>query len=80
MLSACGRSSSMDVISRDASGKLKFKLLPLGWDTRKPADFSRWPELNPLVVTLWAALEMGDDEIVEATRATMNERYGEGMG
>jgi hypothetical protein len=67
-----------DFISVDANGGLKFRLIPLGWDTRKPANFSRWPELNPLIVTLWAALEMGDDEIIAATRKTMNERYGEG--
>jgi hypothetical protein len=68
-----------DFIHRNASGGLDFKLLPLGWDTRKPADFSKWPELNPLIMTLWAALEMGDDEIVDATRKTMDERYGEGI-
>jgi hypothetical protein len=67
-----------DFISRKADGSLDFKLLPLGWDTRKPADFSKWPELNPLIMTLWAALEMGDDEIIEATRTTMDEMYGEG--
>jgi len=68
-----------DFIHRNASGGLDFKLLPLGWDTRKPADFSKWPELNPLIMTLWAALEMGDDEIIAATRKTMDERYGEGI-
>jgi hypothetical protein len=68
-----------DFIHRNASGGLDFKLLPLGWDTRKPADFSKWPELNPLIMTLWAALEMGDDEIIDATRKTMDERYGEGI-
>lgn len=68
-----------EYISRDASGRLKFKLLPLGWDTRKPADFSKWPELNPLLMTLWAALEMGDEEIVAATRTTIDEMYGDGM-
>jgi hypothetical protein len=68
-----------DFISRKPDGSLDFKLLPLGWDTRKPADFSKWPELNPLIMTLWAALEMGDDEIIDATRKTMDERYGEGI-
>mgnify|MGYP000994548166 CR=1 FL=1 len=68
-----------DFISRKPDGGLEFKLLPLGWDTRKPADFSRWPELNPLILTLWAALEMGDDEIVEATTAEIDRRYGEGL-
>jgi Linalool dehydratase/isomerase len=68
-----------DFIHRNESGGLDFKLLPLGWDTRKPADFSKWPELNPLIMTLWAALEMGDDEIIDATRKTMDERYGEGI-
>jgi hypothetical protein len=60
-------------------GGLDFRLLPLGWDTRKPADFSRWPELNPLVMVLWAATEMGDEEIIAATRKTMDGRYGEGI-
>jgi hypothetical protein len=68
-----------DYIKRTPDGGLDFKLLPLGWDTRKPADFSRWPELNPLIMTLWAALEMGDDEIIAATTQEMDKRYGEGM-
>lgn len=68
-----------DFIKRTPDGRLQFKLLPLGWDTRKPADFSRWPELNPLILTLWAALEMGDDEIVEATVNEIDTRYGEGL-
>jgi hypothetical protein len=68
-----------DYIKRRPDGGLDFKLLPLGWDTRKPADFSRWPELNPLIMTLWAALEMGDNEIIEATSQEMDRRYGEGM-
>ncbi len=68
-----------DYIKPTADGGLDFKLLPLGWDTRKPADFSRWPELNPLIMTLWAALEMGDDEIIAATTREMDKRYGEGM-
>ena len=70
-----------DFISKRADGRLEFKLLPLGWDTRKPANFSyeQWPELNPLIVTLWAALEMGDEEIVEATRNEITARYGEGL-
>lgn len=62
-------------------GHLDFKLLPLGWDTRKPANFSsaQWPDLYPLMMTLWSALEMGDEEIVAATRKTMDDRYGAGM-
>lgn len=62
-------------------GHLDFKLLPLGWDTRKPANFSsaQWPDIYPLMMTLWSALEMGDEEIVAATRLTMDERYGAGM-
>jgi hypothetical protein len=68
-----------DFISRKPDGGLEFKLLPLGWDTRKPADFSKWPELNPLIMTLWAALEMGDDEIIDATRNEIDKRYGEGL-
>ena len=68
-----------DFIHRTPDGRLQFKLLPLGWDTRKPADFSRWPELNPLILTLWAALEMGDEEIVEATVNEIDTRYGEGV-
>ena len=62
-------------------GHLDFKLLPLGWDTRKPANFSsaQWPDLYPLMMTLWSALEMGDEEIIAATRLTMDERYGAGM-
>ncbi|GAC1577084.1 MAG: hypothetical protein NVS3B5_08980 [Sphingomicrobium sp.] len=61
-------------------GHLDFKLLPLGWDTRKPANFSsaQWPELYPLMMTLWAALEMGDEPIVAATRLTLDHRYGAG--
>jgi Linalool dehydratase/isomerase len=62
-------------------GNLDFKLLPLGWDTRKPANFSsaQWPDLYPLMMTLWSALEMGDEEIIAATRKTMDDRYGAGM-
>lgn len=61
-------------------GHLDFKLLPLGWDTRKPANFSsaQWPELYPLMMTLWAATEMGDEAIVAATRLTLDDRYGAG--
>jgi hypothetical protein len=68
-----------DFMGVKPDGSLDFRLLPLGWDTRKPADFSRWPELNPLMVTLWAALEMGDDPIVEATMKAIDQRYGEGV-
>lgn len=68
-----------DFIRRKPDGGLEFKLLPLGWDTRKPADFSKWAELNPLILTLWAALEMGDDEIVEATTNEIDRRYGDGV-
>jgi hypothetical protein len=68
-----------EFISVKPDGTLDFKLLPLGWDTRKPADFSRWPELNPLIVTLWAALEMGDDPVIAATSRTIDSRYGEGV-
>lgn len=68
-----------EFISVKPDGSLDFKLLPLGWDTRKPADFSKWPELNPLIVTLWAALEMGDDEIIDATSKAIDSGYGEGV-
>lgn len=68
-----------EFISIKPDGTLDFKLLPLGWDTRKPADFSKWPELNPLIMTLWAAQEMGDDPIIAATRLTIDQRYGDGM-
>jgi hypothetical protein len=68
-----------EFIGVNADGTLDFKLLPLGWDTRKPADFSKWPELNPLIVTLWAALEMGDDPIIAATSRTIDQRYGDGV-
>lgn len=68
-----------DFISVKPDGSLDFRLLPLGWDTRKPADFSRWPELNPLMVTLWAAQEMGDDRIIEATVKAIDQRSGEGV-
>ncbi|MBV1689482.1 hypothetical protein KRR38_17815 [Novosphingobium sp. G106] len=70
-----------DFIKRKPDGSLEFKLLPLGWDTRKPANFSfeQWPELNPLTMVLWAALEMGDDEIVAATRQSIDAMYGAGM-
>ena len=62
-------------------GHLDFKLLPLGWDTRKPANFSskQWPDLYPLMMTLWAATEMGDEAIVAATAKTLDDRYGPGM-
>ena len=68
-----------DFIHVMPDGRLDFRLLPLGWDTRKPADFSRWPELNPLVMVLWAASEMGDEAVIAATRRTMDERYGAGI-
>lgn len=68
-----------DFMSVKPDGSLDFRLLPLGWDTRKPADFSRWPELNPLMVTLWSALEMGDDRIVEATMKAIDQRGGDGV-
>ncbi|MEJ5978900.1 hypothetical protein WG901_19760 [Novosphingobium sp. PS1R-30] len=70
-----------DFIKRRPDGSLEFKLLPLGWDTRKPANFSfeQWPELNPLTMVLWSAVEMGDDEIVSATRQTIDEMYSPGM-
>jgi hypothetical protein len=70
-----------DFISVNDKGRLDFRLLPLGWDTRKPANFSssQWPELNPLIMVLWAALEMGDVPIIQATRLTIDERYGEGI-
>jgi hypothetical protein len=70
-----------DFISRKPDGGLDFKLLPLGWDTRKPANFSyeQWPELNPLIMVLWAALEMGDEEIVSAVREEITRRNGEGV-
>ena len=70
-----------DYISPKADGGLEFKLLPLGWDTRKPANFSyeQWPELNPLILVLWSALEMGDEEILAATREEISRRYGDGL-
>lgn len=70
-----------DFMSVNSSGELDFRLLPLGWDTRKPANFSydQWPELNPLIMVLWAALEMGDEEIIAATRAAIERRNGPGV-
>ena len=70
-----------DFIARKPDGGLEFKLLPLGWDTRKPANFSyeQWPELNPLIMVLWAALEMGDEEIVAAVREEITRRNGPGV-
>ena len=70
-----------DFIGVKPDGHLDFKLLPLGWDTRRPANFSKaqWPELYPLMMTLWAALEMGDEAILAATRKTIDERYGAGV-
>lgn len=70
-----------DFLRRKTDGTLEFKLLPLGWDTRKPANFSfeQWPELNPLTMVLWSALEMGDEEIVAATRTSIDAQYGAGM-
>ena len=70
-----------DFIHRKPDGTLQLKLLPFGWDTRKPANFSyeQWPELIPQTMVLWAALEMGDEEIIAATRESMNREYGAGM-
>ncbi|HZU62587.1 MAG TPA: hypothetical protein VFF98_02805, partial [Novosphingobium sp.] len=70
-----------DFIRPAPDGTLDYKLLPLGWDTRKPANFSydQWPALIPLTMTLWAALEMGDDDIIAATRATITRDHGEAM-
>lgn len=70
-----------DFIARKPDGSLDFKLLPLGWDTRKPANFSykEWPELNPLTMVLWSAIEMGDEEIITATRETIDRMYHPGM-
>lgn len=70
-----------DFMSVGSGGELEFKLLPLGWDTRKPANFSydQWPELNPLIMVLWAALEMGDEEIISATRTAIERRNGPGV-
>ncbi len=70
-----------DFIKVRPDGSLDFRLLPLGWDTRKPANFSseQWPELNPLIMVLWAALEMGDEEVIAATRAEIDTRYGDGI-
>lgn len=70
-----------DFIAVRPDGELDFRLLPLGWDTRKPANFSsgQWPELNPLTMTLWAASEMGDEPVIEATRRTIDARYGAGV-
>jgi len=68
-----------DFIRVTDDGMLDFKLLPLGWDTRKPADFSKWPELNPLIMVLWSSLEMGDEAVIAATRKTIDARYGEGI-
>lgn len=67
-----------DFIKPRPDGSLDFKLLPLGWDTRKPANFSfeQWPEMNPLTMVLWAALEMGDEEIIAATRTALAKRNG----
>lgn len=70
-----------DFIHAKPDGTLEFKLLPLGWDTRKPANFSfdQWPEMNPLTMVLWAAQEMGDEEIIAATRSSLAAQYGEAM-
>ncbi|WP_066557565.1 hypothetical protein [Croceicoccus bisphenolivorans] len=70
-----------DFIKVNDKGELDFELLPLGWDTRKPANFSydQWPELNPLTMTLWAAQEMGDEPVIDATRRTINRMYGDGV-
>ena len=70
-----------DFMRRKPDGTLELKLLPLGWDTRKPANFSyeQWPELIPQTMVLWAALEMGDEEIIEAARISMDKDYGAGM-
>lgn len=70
-----------DFIKVNDKGELDFRLLPLGWDTRKPANFSydQWPELNPLTMTLWAAQEMGDEPVIDATRRTINSMYGDGV-
>lgn len=68
-----------DFIRVTDDGMLDIKLLPLGWDTRKPADFSKWPELNPMIMVLWSSLEMGDEEVIAATRKTIDAKYGDGI-
>ncbi len=68
-----------DFIRVTDDGMLDITLLPLGWDTRKPADFSKWPELNPMIMVLWSSLEMGDEEVIAATRKTIDAKYGEGI-
>lgn len=70
-----------DFIAVDDKGELDFRLLPLGWDTRKPANFSyeQWPELNPLTMVLWAAQEMGDEPVIAATRKAIDRDYGSGV-
>jgi hypothetical protein len=59
-------------------GQVQYKLLELGWDTRQPSDFRRWADINPLVVTLWSALEMGDTELIEGISRKMDAKYGAG--
>lgn len=70
-----------DFIKIGDDGALDFRLLPLGWDVRKPANFSykQWPEMNPLAVTLWAALEMGDEPFIKATRLALDKYAGPGV-
>ena len=65
-------------ISAGPDGAVQYKLLELGWDTRQPSDFKRWADINPLVVTLWSALEMGDTEMVEGISRKMDAKYGAG--
>jgi len=66
-------------ISIDAKGNIEYKLMEFGWDTRQPSDFRRWADINPLVVTLWAATEMGDQQVIDGISRKMDEKYGEGM-
>ena len=67
-----------EFIGRDASGAITYKLMDLGWDTRRPSDFRKWDDINPLVVTLWAALEMGDSDLVRGIGEKLDEKYGAG--
>lgn len=59
-------------------GNIDYKLMELGWDTRQPSDFRRWADINPLVLTLWAATEMGDHPVIDAVSRKLDEKYGAG--
>ena len=68
-----------DFIRLDPEGKINPKLLEFGWDKRHPMDYTPLPDLFPLGSMLFAAVEMGDTEVIEATTRYVDAKYGEGI-